>query len=696
MNTADVVQTKSAHGAVHSFSQEERRSFADYINQLLANEPDLKDVLPLNPKNDDLFRVVSQGLLLIKLINATKANVINEKKVIKKKNPNTFEVTANLSLAIDGCKEIGCNVVNIGPEDLQRGTPHLILGLIWQVVKIGLLSRVNLDSHPELVAMLDPNEDLRTFINVAPEVNLLRWFNFHLKRQGHPRQVRNFGGDIKDAENYLVLLNSIAPNVVPRNAYKEPNPRKRAELVCNYAAQLDCLKFVTPDDINAGNEKLNLAFTAYMFNKLPGLEVMNDDAAQKRALEEAERLMKQKFEEEERLRKERWEKEERERQEAWKKKDDEARRKWQEEEDLRRKRWLEEEAARRGALSQEQQDWRENMKREEQERAKRRFEEEEERRRKAEELRQLEVKAEEQRRMEEERRRHWETEMKRRELLLQEQEARLKDGAIRAEEERRKQFEENRRRQEEEQRRKWEEEMRRREEEEMRRQDEEEERLRKWEQEKHLMEQQERLKWEMEQQQRKQLEDQQRASEAQEAERQSAWEQYFTDQAKAQQEELARQEAWNEYYKQQSVTTQAPQRTTTTVTTTTVVSKFPILRLILTVVRGKRLIKTELIGKSDPYVVLIHNGIRQKTSVCKNTQDPVWNQDFEFRGVMEQDEIVLDVFDKELLKKDEFMGEVRLRKDDFVNGHDGWYQLQSRSHRYDRVHGELFLRFSIP
>lgn len=51
-------------GSTHSYSLEERRAFAEYLNQLLADDPDLRGSLPLNPNSDDLFRVASQGLLL--------------------------------------------------------------------------------------------------------------------------------------------------------------------------------------------------------------------------------------------------------------------------------------------------------------------------------------------------------------------------------------------------------------------------------------------------------------------------------------------------------------------------------------------------------------------------------------------------------------------------------------------------------
>eukprot|EP01121_Diplochlamys_sp_Union-15-3_P015421 TRINITY_DN5093_c0_g3_i2.p1 TRINITY_DN5093_c0_g3~~TRINITY_DN5093_c0_g3_i2.p1 ORF type:complete len:556 (+),score=162.62 TRINITY_DN5093_c0_g3_i2:555-2222(+) len=553
-----------------------------------------------------------------------------------------------------------------------------------------------------MVAMLDPNEDLKTFVNVAPEDNLLRWFNFHLKRRGHPRKVKNFSSDIKDAENYLVLLHSIAPTVVPRDAHANPDPKERAHLVCKYAAQLDCLKFVTPEDILAGNDKLNLAFTAYLFNKYPGLEVLNNDDAQKKALEEAELLMRQKLEEEARQQKLRWEQEERERHEAWLKQEQEKKAKWEAEELARKQRWAQEEENLRGALTSEQAEWRAKLKREEEERAARHFKEEQERHRREEERRQAEAKAEELRLQEEARRRQWEAEMKRKEHMLQEQELKMKEAAAREEEERRRRFEEEQRRLEEEAQRRLEEELRKREEEEARRKEEELERQRKWEAEKHLMAEQQRLQWEAEMQQLKNQEEQRRLAEQQEEERIKAWQQYYAEQqAKAQQDELARQQAWAEYYRKQQEQASllaTASSTTTTTTTTTAYGATPgvyITKLNITVVRGRRLVRKDRLTHSDPYVALVHNGMRQKSSVCKNTQDPVWNQDFEFRGLMEHDEIVLTVLDREHLKKDKFMGEIRLNKTNFVQGAESWFPVKGRSYKRDKVHGELYLKFYV-
>lgn len=53
---------------------------------------------------------------------------------------------------------------------------------------------------------------------------------------------------------------------------KEQNLERRAELMLQQAARLDCRQFVSPHDVASGNSKLNLAFVANLFNMHPALE----------------------------------------------------------------------------------------------------------------------------------------------------------------------------------------------------------------------------------------------------------------------------------------------------------------------------------------------------------------------------------------------------------------------------------------
>jgi len=86
----------------------------------------------------------------------------------------------NNNLVINSAKSFA-HVVNIGSGDLIEGREHLILGLIWQIIRRGLLSKIDIKLHPELYRLLEEDETLEQFLRLPPEQILLRWFNYHLK-----------------------------------------------------------------------------------------------------------------------------------------------------------------------------------------------------------------------------------------------------------------------------------------------------------------------------------------------------------------------------------------------------------------------------------------------------------------------------------------------------------------------------------
>lgn len=277
---ANVKRVSTVTGASHSFSDEEKESFVEHINQVLGKDASLKGRIPINPQDNSLFAACSDGVILCKLINDAVAETIDE-RVINMKAKNVYEKTENNNLCINSAKAIGCSVVNIGASDINEGRPHLILGLIWQIIRIGLVSKISLAEHPEMFRLLEPGEDINDLLKLPPDQILLRWFNYHLKNSGSPKRVNNFAGDIKDSEAYTILLNQLAPSKCNKDALKESNLDKRAEMVLQNADKLDCRKFLKPRDIVAGNPKLNMAFVAHLFNTHPGLEPLSDQEKSK-------------------------------------------------------------------------------------------------------------------------------------------------------------------------------------------------------------------------------------------------------------------------------------------------------------------------------------------------------------------------------------------------------------------------------
>lgn len=86
-----------------------------------------------------------------------------------------------------------------------------MLGLLWQIIRIGLFNQITLEHCPGLTSLLNEHEKIDDLLKLSPEAILLRWVNYHLERAGATRRCHNFQGDIMDSEIYTYLLKQIAP-----------------------------------------------------------------------------------------------------------------------------------------------------------------------------------------------------------------------------------------------------------------------------------------------------------------------------------------------------------------------------------------------------------------------------------------------------------------------------------------------------
>src|SRR6201996_11360 len=271
----------SSANTTHTINEDERTEFTRHINAVLAGDADLGHKLPFATDTFEMFDECKDGLVLAKLINDSVPDTIDERVLNKPgkkiKTLNAFHMTENNNIVIESAKGIGCSVVNVGAGDIIEVREHLILGLIWQIIRRGLLGKIDIKLHPELYRLLEDDETLDQFLRLPPEQILLRWFNYHLKNAGWNRRVANFSGDVKDGENYTVLLNQLKPDICSRAPLQTRDLLQRAEQVLQNSEKLDCRKFLTPTALVAGNPKLNLAFVANLFNTHPGLDPLTEE-----------------------------------------------------------------------------------------------------------------------------------------------------------------------------------------------------------------------------------------------------------------------------------------------------------------------------------------------------------------------------------------------------------------------------------
>lgn len=186
LNTAGKIHVQgSSANVTHTINEDERTAFTTHINAVLAGDAEIGNRLPFPTDTFQMFDECKDGLVLAKLINDSVPDTIDERVLNipgrKIKQFNSFHMTENNNIVINSAKAIGCSVVNIGSGDIIEVREHLILGLIWQIIRRGLLGKIDIKLHPELYRLLEDDETLEQFLRLPPEQILLRWFNYHLK-----------------------------------------------------------------------------------------------------------------------------------------------------------------------------------------------------------------------------------------------------------------------------------------------------------------------------------------------------------------------------------------------------------------------------------------------------------------------------------------------------------------------------------
>eukprot|EP00026_Physarum_polycephalum_P016084 Phypoly_transcript_16921.p1 GENE.Phypoly_transcript_16921~~Phypoly_transcript_16921.p1 ORF type:complete len:160 (+),score=21.28 Phypoly_transcript_16921:69-548(+) len=125
--------------------------------------------------------------------------------------------------------------------------------------------------------------------------------------------------------------------------------------------------------------------------------------------------------------------------------------------------------------------------------------------------------------------------------------------------------------------------------------------------------------------------------------------------------------------------------------------------LLVKLLAARNLSPTDLNGRADPYAVTgILNLNRDnldsafpifKSHVVKKNLNPVWVKEpiYEFPFTEEEQWLQVELFDRDLIGKHDFLGQVTLKPGLLPDGIlvDEWYPLQGRPKRKDEVSGHI-------
>jgi len=224
--------------AMEQMTAVQKRTFTRWMNHFLSERM---------LKVEDLFTDLRDGSKLINLLE-----LISSKKLpsYTKQCKIPIHEIGNLNIALQFIKEEGLKLVNIDAQDIQRGTPKLVLGLIWTLI---LRYQIQMGGDG------------------SPKQELLDWVNKQIAPYEHIPQAKNFTDSWQDGKILSALTDSLSPGVCENKDLKDPlrdtqNAMNQAEKHYNIPQLVDAADMVHNPDEHS-NMTYIACFRDYLENK---------------------------------------------------------------------------------------------------------------------------------------------------------------------------------------------------------------------------------------------------------------------------------------------------------------------------------------------------------------------------------------------------------------------------------------------
>lgn len=229
----------------------------------------------MNPDDDDVFHVLEDGVIFCKLINCAVPDTIDMRVVNKGANINIYKVRENLNLACAACTGIGIKMIGIDANAFLDKKEHLILAVLWQLMKLISTKSVSLKDCPEIYRLLNEGEELSELNKLQPDQLLIRWMNFHLKNAGS-EPIKNLGKDLADGKAVIKVLNQLDERCTTE-ALNEEDDVTRCNKAVDNSKIIEVADVICGEDLNKGNSKVNVIFVGEMFNAKHGLQELSKE-----------------------------------------------------------------------------------------------------------------------------------------------------------------------------------------------------------------------------------------------------------------------------------------------------------------------------------------------------------------------------------------------------------------------------------
>uniref|UniRef100_A0A1I8FCQ2 Calponin-homology (CH) domain-containing protein n=1 Tax=Macrostomum lignano TaxID=282301 RepID=A0A1I8FCQ2_9PLAT len=257
-----------------------------WINKMLEKDPDLSHLLPVDGNTDELYEKLGERPGAVQADQQRRAGH-HPREGHEQAGPAEGRLCRIPDARESGaCSELGrvksaAALSILAPTTSKECRPHIILGLIWQIIRIGLMKDITLTrSWRPCCCQARDSRGSETAESRGAAAALGKLLPASQGRTD--KRVHNFKDDING-------LGGVRASVVGRSPRLTSAPRCAAPQ--EVLASADRLKradrsgrrvFVVSEDIAFANEpgrnreKLNMAFVANLFNNYPAMEAVQD------------------------------------------------------------------------------------------------------------------------------------------------------------------------------------------------------------------------------------------------------------------------------------------------------------------------------------------------------------------------------------------------------------------------------------
>jgi len=255
LNLAFVANLFNTHPGLEPLSDAERAALDEW---LFASEGTREarafclwiNSLGVEPFVSNLFEDLKDGLVILRVMDKVSPGIVDWAKVNQKEPLNRFKKVENCNYAVVLGKQLKFSLVGIGGTDIADGNKTLILALIWQLMRLHVISIIKSLSK----AGKDITED-----------DMVRWANGVVKGAGKSSKMDSFKDQsLKTCVFFIDLLEGVRPNIINYEIVTAGDTTEDATSNAKYsisvARKVGCCIFCLPEDLVEVKPKMILTF----------------------------------------------------------------------------------------------------------------------------------------------------------------------------------------------------------------------------------------------------------------------------------------------------------------------------------------------------------------------------------------------------------------------------------------------------